>query len=161
MRSLSKCALSLACPQGRLAAGAEKTFSRKRIVGIDPPSRMKMGFTAAGEVDGVEDPVAKSGVSDDCVSDLVRMGNEDEEGSSGDAAVWVRVEDVGTVADCKDRLRAAAFSADEVVVDVITRSTRDARLSEESFRRRPGPAGMGGLGVTDWRPFLGRGIGGY
>ena len=73
---------------------------------------MKMGFTALGEVDGAEDPALESGVSNDCALDLVRMGNEDEEGSSGDAAVWVRVEDVGTVADCKDRLRAAAFSAD-------------------------------------------------
>src|SRR5690348_15155114 len=44
-RSLYRCALSLACPQGRLAAGAENSFSMNRIVGIEPPSRMKIGWT--------------------------------------------------------------------------------------------------------------------
>lgn len=39
-RSLSKCALSLAWPQGRCAAGALNSFSRNLILGIEPPSRM-------------------------------------------------------------------------------------------------------------------------
>ncbi len=38
--SLSKCAESLACPHGKCAAGASNSFSRNRIAGILPPSRM-------------------------------------------------------------------------------------------------------------------------
>lgn len=39
-RSLSRCALSLPCPHGKCAAWAPNSFSRKRIAGIEPPSRM-------------------------------------------------------------------------------------------------------------------------
>lgn len=39
-RSLSRCALSLPCPHGRCAAWAPNSFSRKRIAGMEPPSRM-------------------------------------------------------------------------------------------------------------------------
>ena len=38
--SFSRWALSLACPQGSCAAGAPNSFSRNRMAGIDPPSRM-------------------------------------------------------------------------------------------------------------------------
>jgi len=38
--SLSKWALSLAWPHGSCAAGALNSFSKNRITGIDPPSRM-------------------------------------------------------------------------------------------------------------------------
>lgn len=38
--SLAKCAESLARPQGKWAAGAPNSFSKKRMAGIEPPSRM-------------------------------------------------------------------------------------------------------------------------
>jgi hypothetical protein len=43
-----------------------------------------------------------------------------------------------------ERLRAPAFPVDEVVVEVMTRSTCDARLSLESSRKRhlPGADGL-------------------
>lgn len=46
-RSLSRCAESLAWPTGKCAAGASNSFSKKRIAGIDPPSRMKRGLRRA------------------------------------------------------------------------------------------------------------------
>jgi len=42
--SLSKCALSLACPQGKCAAGASNSFSKNLILGIEPPSLIYNGF---------------------------------------------------------------------------------------------------------------------
>ena len=145
MRSLSKWALSLACPQGKFAAGAENSFSKNRIVGMDPPSRMNIGFTLPA-LDATAGPFAVVGLTS--AADSARIGNTTD--SSDDAGVaCVRVEDVGTVAAvCVDRLRAASLPADEVVVDVITRSTCEARLSSESLRRRSGIGPALGLGLT-------------
>jgi hypothetical protein len=128
------------------------------MVGMDPPSRMNIGFTLAA-------PGATSGpflVGVVAIgSDLARIGNATD--SSVDVGVaCVRVEDVGTVAAaCVDRLRAASLPADEVVVDVITRSTREARLSEESLRRSSGIGPALGLGLVAGRVFVGCGTGGY
>jgi hypothetical protein len=43
-RSLSKCAESDACPQGKCAAGAPNSFSKNLIAGIEPPSLIYSGF---------------------------------------------------------------------------------------------------------------------
>lgn len=109
------------------------------MVGIDPPSRMNIGFTLAA-------PGATGGVLA-IGSDLGRIGNATDSSLDVDVAC-VRVDDVGTVeAVCEDRLRAASLPADEVVVDVITRSTCEARLSSESFRRSSGIGPALGLGL--------------
>ena len=125
------------------------------MVGIEPPSRMKMGLTvvvAEAEGAGVSWVEAEGDGEDesDAVSEsaLALMGSvvDSTEGVEADLA---RVLDVGTGAvPCVERLRAAALP-EEVVVDVITRSTCDARLSEESFRRSwlAGPVGLG-VGVA-------------
>lgn len=62
--------MSLAWPHGKLAAGAENSFSRKRIVGIEPPSRMKIGFTTE-EASGDFGPVLEVASSEEG-SDFVR-----------------------------------------------------------------------------------------
>ena len=73
--SLSKCALSLACPQGSCAAGAPNSFSKNLILGIDPPSLIYRGFLpllapfvpstgeeGSGELDKISSGVAASDV---------------------------------------------------------------------------------------------------
>ena len=101
---------------------------------------MKIGFTVVdGEVDGAGASTVKAGgagedeVELDSVSEsaLLRTGRglESIEGVEADLA---SVLDVGTGAVPRvERLRAAALP-EEVVVDVMTRSTCEARLSEES-----------------------------
>lgn len=125
------------------------------MVGIEPPSRMKIGFTVVvAEADGARDSCLEAEAEGEDESDSVsgsaldRMGSEvfSMEGVDADLA---SVLDVGTGAvPCVERLRAAALP-EEVVVDVITRSTCEARLSEESFRRSwlAGPVGLG-VGVA-------------
>lgn len=110
-----------------------------------------MGFTAA-----TDDEVGRAGVpcleaggegedEFDSVSEsaLARMGRvvDSMEGVEADLA---SVLDVGTGAvPCVERLRAAALP-EEVVVEVITRSTCEARLSEDLLRRSwlAGPVGL-------------------
>lgn len=119
------------------------------MVGMDPPSRMKMGFTA-GAVDEV---VPATGPLSGCGSDLSQTGSV--AGSS--VAALVSVDDVGTgAADVVERLCAPDFPAEDVVVELITRSTCEARLSLESLRKRPGPDGFAGA-----RPLESAGRAGY
>lgn len=94
-------------------------------------------------------------------SDFDRMGREsDSSDEAAAAAAWVSVDEVGTVAlCCAERLRAADLPAEEVVVDVMTRSTWEARLSDESWRRRVCAAE--GLLVGVARPFVSWGTSGY
>lgn len=114
---------------------------------MDPPSRMKIGFTAESEDAGDADPSLGS-VLWCCGSDLARMGNE--AGSSEVvAADLASVEEVGTVAvGWEARFPPADRPAEDVVVEVMTRSTCEARLSDESWRRSPGPGCGFGTGVA-------------
>lgn len=57
----------------------------------------------------------------------------------------VSVDEVGTVVPTAERLRAAFFLADEVVVDMMIRSICDARLSDESLRRSSGRLAVAAL----------------
>lgn len=101
---------------------------------------MKIGLTVSdGEVDGVGASTLEDGSAGgdegelDLVSEyvLLRIGRavDSTEGVEADLA---SVLEVGTgAAAWIERLRAAALP-EEVVVDVITRSTCEARLSDES-----------------------------
>ena len=102
-------------------------------MGIEPPSRMKMGCTAVCGAGCCEFPGLEVDASAEA-SVLAREGSET--GVSGDAAACVSVEEVGTAAVAKEDRFFAALPAEEVVAEVMTRSTCDARLSDESLRTR-------------------------
>lgn len=133
------------------------------MVGIEPPSRMKIGRTpvvlAAGAVfcsglgsascDAGSAWVGAAGVADTPVllsgSTVFPSGDEDEaeaeDVADGRPVLLVKVDEVGTVVPRAERLRADSLRVEEVVVDMMIRSACEARLSDESLRGTP-PLGL-------------------
>lgn len=141
------------------------------MVGIEPPSRMKIGRTpvvlAVAAAAGVVFSSELKSVSRDVGSGLVGTAGV-AAAFSGSAAVFpsgdeeleledvvataavvdgrpvllVSVDDVGTVVPRAERLRAESLRVEEVEVDMMIRSACDARLSDESLRGTPPALGL-------------------